>query len=94
MKSGVPASECKDDFVEIAKRVAAVERAMREATIDLTRREEWREHLTLYTTALREVRAKLNGFDTTLRIRRAQLRENRLRLNAVKAWATLAPELS
>jgi uncharacterized coiled-coil DUF342 family protein len=88
-----PASECKDDFVEIAKRVAAVDRAIREATLDLTRSDEWRQEISLYTAALREVRVKLDSFETTLRIRRAQLGQNRARLNAVNAWASLAREI-
>jgi hypothetical protein len=89
-----PASECNNDFIEISQRVAAVDRAIREATLDLTRTEEWRQQLLLYTSALREVRVKLDGFETTLRIRRAQLGQNRARLNAVNAWASLTRELS
>lgn len=88
-----PAAECKEDFIEIAGRVAAVDRAIREATIDLTRSDEWRQQLSLYTAALREVRVKLDGFETTLRIRRAHLGQNHARLNAVNAWATLTREL-
>jgi hypothetical protein len=89
-----PASECNNHFLEISQRVAAVDRAIREATLDLTCTEEWRQQLLLYTSALREVRAKLDGFETTLRIRRAQLAQNRARLNAVSAWASLTRELS
>lgn len=89
-----PASECRNDFIEISRRVAAVDDAIREATIDLTRGDEWRRQLALYTSALREVRAKLDGFETTLRIRRAQIGHNRARLNAVNAWASLTRELS
>ena len=88
-----PASECKDDFAEIARRVASVDRAIREATLDLTRSDEWREQLKLYTAALRETRAKLDGFETTLRIRRGQIGQNRARVNALTAWASLTREI-
>jgi uncharacterized protein YukE len=88
-----PASECGDDLAEIAKRVAAVDSAIRDATLDLTRSDEWRQGISLYSAALREVRTKLDGFETTLRIRRAQIGQNRARLTAVNAWASLTREI-
>lgn len=88
-----PTAQPPGTVQKIAAQVQMVNMALREAPLSVSASEEWKREIAVYTETLRELRARLNNFEITLRIRRNQMRDADANLGIARSWSDLAKHI-
>lgn len=88
-----PSAHPSETVPKLASRIEAVNSALTAASSGLAGTDEWKREIAAYADVLRELRARLNNFEMTLRIRQNQRRGAQGSLSAVRSWSDLAKSI-
>jgi hypothetical protein len=88
-----PTAQPAGTVQRIAAEIHLVNVVLRETPPGIAETAEWRREIDAYTATLRELRARLNNFELTLRIRRNQLRDAGSNLTVARYWSDLAKHI-
>jgi hypothetical protein len=88
-----PTAQPHDIVRRISAQILSVDRVLRGAPPSVRASAEWKSEIAAYTEVLRELRARLNNFEITLRIRHNGVRNQRAKLGAVRSWSDLAKQI-
>jgi hypothetical protein len=88
-----PTAQPAGTVQKIAAQIHLVNVVLRETPSVISQTDDWRREIDEYTATLRELRARLNNFELTLRIRRNQLRDAGSNLTVARFWSDLAKHI-
>lgn len=88
-----PSTYPPETVPKLASQIESVNFALRSASSGLTGTDEWKREIAAYAEVLHELRARLNNFAMTLRIRQHQRRDAQGSLNAVRSWSDVAKSI-
>jgi hypothetical protein len=88
-----PTAQPAGTVQKISEQVRRVDAALREAPPANAASQEWKQEVAAYTEMLRELRARLNNFEITLRIRHKQMRNASASLGIARSWSDLAKHI-
>lgn len=88
-----PSAYPPETVPKLALQIELVNSALQAASSGLAGTDEWKREVAAYAEVLRELRARLNNFAMTLRIRQNQRRDAQSSLNAVRSWSDLAKSI-
>jgi hypothetical protein len=88
-----PSAYPPETVPRLASQIESVNSALKTVSSGLTGTDEWKREIAAYAEVLRELRARLNNFEMTLRMRQNQRRGAQGNLNAARSWSDLAKSI-
>jgi hypothetical protein len=88
-----PSSQPPGAAQKLAEQIQLVNAALHDAPTATSGSEDWKQEIALYTETLRELRARLNNFEITLRIRHKHMRDASASLGIARSRSDLAKHI-
>lgn len=88
-----PSAQPRGIVKQLSAQIRMVDAALQGAPSSLTSTAEWKREVSAYADVLRELRARLNNFEITLRIHQNHMREAKTNLGVVRRWSDLAKQI-